>query len=106
MFIVGSEDFAIAPITAYLNRKIYYLESDNLGSFVLFTKDRETLDNNKILDKLSEIVKQTGTKVLLISNHKLEIPRKDLRLSPLAKFTHAFIDSEKYYLYLVRGEGY
>ena len=104
MFIVGSQDFAIAPIAAYLNRKIYYLESEHMGSFVLFTKDRETIDNDNIRDKLSQIVKPTGTEILLISNHELEISTKDLRLSPLAKFTHAFIDSEKYYLYLVRRE--
>jgi hypothetical protein len=106
MFIAGSEDFAIAPLTAYLNRKIYYLESDSLGSFVLFAKQRETLDEAKILTKVRQIIQQEKQGILLILNHKLETSTtKDLTISFLAQFTHAFIDSEKYYLYLVREGG-
>jgi hypothetical protein len=105
LFIAGSEDFAIAPITAYLNRKIYYLESDSLGSFVLFSKQRESLDDAKISDKLSQLIKQEKGEILLILNRKLEISGKDLTISSLAQFTHAFIHNEKYYLYLVRERG-
>lgn len=102
MFIAGSEDFTIAPIAAYLNRKIYYLESDRPGSFVLFTKQREELNDPIVLDKLQQIAKKQKQEILLILNRKLEAKKQDLTISFVAQFTHAFIYNEKYYIYRIR----
>jgi hypothetical protein len=101
MFIAGSEDFAISPICAYLNRKIYYPETRQLGSFVLFTHQRNSLNADEVLERISEVLQQKKQEILLILNYELNTSRNDLKISFLNKFTHAFIGNEKYYLYIV-----
>jgi hypothetical protein len=101
MFIVGSEDFAITPITGYLDRKIYYPESQKLGSFVLFNSQRQVVNVDIILQQISKILRDKPQQILLILNFKLETTRKDLKISSLAEFTNSFIHNEKYYLYFI-----
>jgi hypothetical protein len=100
MFIVGSEDFAISPICAYLNRKIYYPESQKFGSFVLFNSQRQPTDANDVLEQVSTISQEKNQDILLILNYELKTSRDDLKLSLLKKFTNAFIHNENYYLYI------
>ncbi|MEW6492161.1 MAG: hypothetical protein AB1589_06390 [Cyanobacteriota bacterium] len=104
MFIVGSRDATISPLSGYLNRKIYYPESQGLGSFVLFNSQRREVDHAAVLEQVSSLVKQNHTDILLILNNELQTSKADLRVSPLAKFTKSFIFNEEYYLYRVSGE--
>lgn len=101
MFIIGSEDFAISPICAYLNRKVYYPETRQLGSFVLFTRQRNSLNADEVLERISQVLPEKKQEILLILNYELNTSRNDLKISFLNKFTHAFIGNEKYYLYIV-----
>ena len=101
MLIVGSEDFAVSPISAYLNRKIFYPEIDSLGSFVLFTSRRQILDEADLLEKVSQVASQREEEILLILNDDIDSFPKDLEISLLAQFTRTFIHNEKYYLYRV-----
>lgn len=101
MFIAGSEDFAISPICAYLNRKVYYPETRQLGSFVLFTRQRNSLNADEVLERISEKLQEKQQEILLILNYELNTSRTDLKISFLNKLTHAFIGNEKYYLYIV-----
>ena len=100
-FWVGSEDFAIAPITAYLNRKIYYLESDRNGSYVLFSGEREILNQEQIVEKLTQLSQTEDEKIFLILNHDLSFSDDKLSIRQIAKFPRAFIHNERYYLYEV-----
>ncbi|AFY78133.1 hypothetical protein Ple7327_2879 [Pleurocapsa sp. PCC 7327] len=100
MFIIGSEDFAISPICAYLNRKIYYPESQKFGSFVLFNSQRQSTNIDKILEQVSTISQEKEQDILLILNYEIQNSRNDLKLSLLKKFTNSFIHNEKYYLYI------
>lgn len=104
MFMVGSRDATISPLSGYLNRKIYYPESQGLGSFVLFNGERREVDHSFVLEEVSSLVKQNPTDILLILNNELQTSKTDLRISPLAKFTKGFIFNEKYYLYRVSGK--
>jgi hypothetical protein len=101
IFMVGSEDFAMTPVSGYLNRKIYYPEIQKLGSFVLFNGQRRIVDDNEVLKQTSQIIKTQEPEVLLILNSELKASRNDLKISFLAKFTNSFIHNEIYYLYLV-----
>jgi hypothetical protein len=103
IFIAGSEDFAISPICAYLNRKVYYPETRQLGSFVLFTRQRNSLNADEVLERISKVFQERDKRqeILLILNYELNTSRNDLEISFLNKFTHAFIGNEKYYLYMV-----
>ncbi|AFZ18049.1 hypothetical protein Mic7113_2235 [Allocoleopsis franciscana PCC 7113] len=100
-FMVGSRDATISPLCGYLNRKIYYPERQELGSFVLFNSQRQDVDAATVLAQVSQRLQQKPEPILLILNNELNTARADLKISPLSKFTKSFIFNEKYYLYEV-----
>ncbi len=100
--IVGSEDFAISPISGYLQEKIYYPESQKLGSFVLFNQQRKIVNDQEILAQIKNLIKPNQKSLLLILNHKLNASQADLIIQPIREFTHSFIGNEVYYLYQVK----
>jgi hypothetical protein len=100
-FLVGSEDFAIAPISGYLQRPIYYPESRRLGSFVLFNDQRIPVDDRQILEQVADLLPQHPQGIILVLNRTLNAQSDRLSLTPLTEFTRSFIHNEKYYLYQV-----
>jgi hypothetical protein len=100
--LVGSNDFMASPIAAHLNRKIYYPESQALGSFVIFTAERQEVNQQQILQQIDQ---QLGFKltppIILILNSPLEVNQPGLTITPLAEFRHSFIQEEQYYLYQI-----
>ncbi|EAZ89866.1 hypothetical protein [Crocosphaera chwakensis] len=101
-FIMGSEDFTIAPISGYLNHKIYYPETQQLGSYVLFNNERKIVDNIDIINQMSKIIANENKDILLIMNREFLGSSPDLSIQFIKKFTQSFIYNEKYYLYLVK----
>ncbi len=101
-FLVGSEDFTIAPISGYLNQKIYYPETKEMGSYVLFTNDRNIVDDAEIIKQMSQIIASEDKNILLILNREFLGSSPNLRIEFIEKFTQSFIYNEKYYLYLVK----
>ncbi|XHU95701.1 MAG: hypothetical protein JJP05_08455 [cyanobacterium endosymbiont of Rhopalodia gibba] len=104
MIIVGSEDFTIAPISGYLNKKIYYPESKKLGSYVLFNEQRKIINDEEILTTINQLINNSENKknIILILNRQLKTIRSDLEIISLAQFKKAFIYNEKYYLYSIK----
>lgn len=102
-FIVASRDANMAPLSGYLNRKLYYPERQQMGSFTLFKQGRTDVDQSEILRQISSILENQNNKnkVLLILNKKLNSNRDDLKISPLKNFERGWVDSERYYLYWV-----
>ncbi len=103
-YIFGSEDFTIAPISGYLNRKIHYPETKKMGSYVLFNSSRKITNDLEILDQIEKyfIDRTKREDVLLILNHTLSKYSVNLDIVLLKKFTKSFIYNEKYYIYLVK----
>jgi hypothetical protein len=104
MLIAGSEDFTVAPISGYLNKKIYYPESQKLGSYVLFNERRKMIDDEEILTTINQLINnsENSKDVILILNRQLKAIRSDLEIISLAQFKKAFIYNEKYYLYKIK----
>jgi hypothetical protein len=101
-YLVGSEDFTMATISGYLNRKIYYPESQKMGSFVLFNQQRQVVDDQEILKQVSQLLTNQNLKeLLLILNHEITTNNDQLTINFLEKFTHSLIFNEKYYLYKI-----
>ncbi|MFN9173354.1 MAG: hypothetical protein ACK58N_02240 [Synechocystis sp.] len=101
--LVGSEDFAISPISGYINAPIYYPESQKFGSFVLFNQNRKIVDDAEILEQIDQgLMTQFQAPVVLILNHPLNGERQTLNIRPLAEFRHSFIGNEQYYLYQIQ----
>ncbi|MBE9115467.1 hypothetical protein IQ249_06095 [Lusitaniella coriacea LEGE 07157] len=101
LFIVGSEDVAMAPISGYLNQKIYYPERQGLGSFVLFNTAREKVDIEETLNQVERLLQEKYSEILLILNYELKVFRNELQIIPVEQFTESLIYNEKYYLYYV-----
>ncbi|WP_180277357.1 hypothetical protein [Nostoc sp. 'Peltigera malacea cyanobiont' DB3992] len=102
-FIVASRDANMAPLSGYLNRKFYYPEVEKMGSFTLFKKGRQEVEQAEILSQINSLLKNQDErkKVLLILNKKLNVNRNDLKIVPLKDFQRGWVDSERYYLYWV-----
>ncbi|MEH1929525.1 hypothetical protein [Nostoc sp.] len=102
-FIVASRDANMAPLAGYLNRKFYYPELQKMGSFTLFKKGRQEVEQAEILTQINSLLKNQDKqkKILLILNKKLNINRNDLKIVPIKDFQKSWVDSEQYYLYWV-----
>lgn len=101
MLIVSRPDFISTPLSVYLGRKIYRLESDDAGTFIVWTNKRRSLKLETAFDKLSTIVETEKSDVLFVSNVAVKDIPTSLRVSELATFTEAIVSDETYYLYLV-----
>ncbi len=103
--IIGDIDFAVSPVSAYLDKDIFYPSSDTFGTFIIWNQKRLRLHdkrtNASILHKADslKIVKKEDILVLLNYELKSEIlnKRKDMELiyaSPVV-----MIGFEEYFLY-------
>jgi len=101
LFIVGSRDYAISPISAYINHQIYYPEISKMGSFVLFTTKRKEINHIEVLSQVNQICQKELNPLLLILNRPLELNHAKLKIDLIEKFTKGFIYDERYYLYSV-----
>ncbi|MGK7927795.1 MAG: hypothetical protein AB4290_21590 [Spirulina sp.] len=102
LFLVGSQDTVMTPISGYLNRQIYYPESKEIGSFVLYSTRRIDVEPEEVLRQTKQLLQSGKEKILLILNYELDLLPEDLQIEAIAKFTNSYIYNEKYYLYLVR----
>ncbi|MCW5317017.1 hypothetical protein GTQ43_25315 [Nostoc sp. KVJ3] len=102
-FIVASRDANMAPLSGYLNRKFYYPELQTMGSFTLFKKGRQEVEQAEILNQINSLLQNQDqqNKILLILNKKLNAKRNDLNIVPIKYFGRSWVDSEQYYLYWV-----
>ncbi|PPS45652.1 hypothetical protein [Chroococcidiopsis sp. TS-821] len=97
--IVGSKDYAVAPISALLDRQLFYLESNNLGSFISWNQ-REDLNETEFIQRLHSVVTQNNTPILLILNYALyDQAYKMFNISPLFQSSQSIVHGENYYLY-------
>ena len=108
-FIVASRDANMAPISGYLNRKLYYPEIQALGSFTLFGGERQC-DNHETFMSHAEVLgqvqnllitQQQKKRILLLLHQPLQSDLDALSITPVREFTRSWTDSERYYLYWV-----
>jgi hypothetical protein len=101
LFMVGSRDANMAPICGYLNRRMYYPERGELGSFTLFNSQRTEATPDLILDHVTQLLKAGKPELLLVLNASLTATRPELAIAPLSEFRNGLIGDEHYFLYRV-----
>ena len=104
MLIVGSIDYAASPLSGFLDRKIYYPESDRFGSFIIWDSKRKKVSPHELLEKVRELIAQRKRAILLVLNHRLGVRRDDLSVFELSEFTRSIVPDEKYYVYLAQNK--
>lgn len=99
MLLVGHEAPAVASLTAYLDRKIYYPRSRKFQTFVVWGKGYRwgKINFSEVLNEAERIQKKFQKDVLLIMTNKFEeVPET---IVPAKEFTKALAGGDKFYLY-------
>ena len=116
MMIIGFDDDSTAVISGYLNKTIFYPQSNRLGTFVIWNNQRKTeLSGPELLIKFSEIISKDYKNTIILLNF---IPTNDqvkaleslisqklktsLKLRLLQKFEGSIYKHENFYLFIVK----
>lgn len=113
--IIGSPDFPVASLSAYLKQPIYYPSSNRFGTYVIYDKQRnEEIGFTKALvDRIEEIQNKKQEDVLLVFTQEMNAffvqeitSNKLVPVEKLASFGRSIVYPERYYhLYLVKFRG-
>jgi len=113
--MVGYIDFLAEPISGLLNRKIYYPQRNDFGTYVVWrdTRRREIISLDEILLSAVGLHQSSRKNVLIILQAPLRDEQGNLltdreifdgsRLRFLKEFTRSIVPDERYYLYLIYG---
>ncbi|MFH1905721.1 MAG: hypothetical protein ABIK53_09420 [bacterium] len=101
MLMLGDMDFPASVVAGYLNRKIYYTQSNRFGSFIIWNNKRGGLSAHEILKRAQELTLQRKEDMLLIMNYELDISSALNPIVKIKEFKKSIVPNEKYYLYLM-----
>ena len=104
--IVGDEAMWISPLSALLDKKIYYPEISDFGTFTVMTSQsqprNEDLTEQDIFQQVNKLINDRDRQILLILNEELQEQSSELQITPLSFFENSMVpEEEQYYLYLV-----
>lgn len=100
-FILGNKDAIISPVSAYINKKIFYLEYERLGSFFQNPQKKIIKNQSELIDRINKIVADNSKNNVLILSYPLNIKSNRLNITPIGEFSNSIVAEEKYYIYLV-----
>jgi hypothetical protein len=116
--IFGITDFTVSPLSSYLDKKIYYPQMSDTGSFIIWSKKRkDNMDFKETVAALGAYVDKGHPRVLWIKNSAPQITasdgrtsedmtkavlRGDLQVDLINKFAPGIVGDEQYYIYLVQ----
>ncbi|MGD8376462.1 MAG: hypothetical protein PVF68_10005 [Acidobacteriota bacterium] len=110
---VAATDFQTSPLSALLRRKLYYPEQRELGSFLVWDRDRKDLIDLDDVAAAVRAVARPGERALLILSFPPEAIRDgrrqrilrgnlapDIRIRHLRSFPPGVVADETYHLYI------
>jgi len=115
--LVGMTDFTVSPLATYLDKKIYYLQMKDTGSFIIWSKQRQdTMNFAQSVAELGAYVNNGHPRVLWVKNSAPQISLDgknnqdmerailldNLQVDLLQKVDGGIVNDEKYYIYLVQ----
>jgi hypothetical protein len=108
--LVGSIDYAMQPVAAYLDRKFYYPESGEYRTFLDWGPSRRLVPPETVLRDSLRLLKERQRDVVVVTNFQPGTlsPGQTVRLGPdarlqcLARFDGALVADENYHVCLVR----
>ncbi len=115
--IVGITDFTISPLATYLDKKIYYPQMNDFGSFTIWSKKRkDQMTFNEAVASLGAFIDKRNQKVLWIKDSAPQVSmdgtnqqdmekailRNDLQVDLLKKWGPGIVADERYFIYLVQ----
>ncbi|MFZ5806792.1 MAG: hypothetical protein ACOY3I_06265 [Verrucomicrobiota bacterium] len=105
--IIGAPDYALSPFSGYLNRPIYYLNSDRYGSYAKWDHHRVILDLPMTLDRIQKFMNDKTECILILGyNFPQALQENNLsancNIQELARFEQTSIADEMYVIYSVK----
>jgi hypothetical protein len=101
--IAGYLDFITSTAGGYLDRQIYYPNSDGFGTFVVFDSKRRTeMGTDEVLAKVRRLADDKKSDVLLMLHYDIGEENGTI---PLMRFTENMQHDESFYLYLLKYQG-
>lgn len=102
--IIGNTDAKVSPISAYIDKKIYYIQYDRLGSFFNNHQRKYLKSQLKLIDKINSVIKNNSSKNVLILSYPLNIKTSQLKITKVNEFNKSIVAEEQYYIYLVENK--
>ncbi len=104
--LVGSIDYSVQPIAAFIDRPFYYPESKRFGTFIEWGPTRELVPLGVVLEDALRLMRSGGRDVVVVFNYA---PRGmqpgdrtalggGARMRCFARFTGALVADENYHL--------
>jgi hypothetical protein len=101
--IAGYLDFIASTAGGYLDRQIYYPNSDGFDTFVVFDSKRKmTMGTEEVLAKARQLAENEKSDVLLMLHYDIGEENGTI---PLSRFTENLQHDESFYLYLLKYQG-
>ncbi len=100
-FIIGDRDTIISPISAYLDKKIYYVAYDQLGSFFNNPQIKFIKNQSQLINKVNRVIKEGSRENILILGYPLNIKSDRLNITLIGEFSKSIVAEEQYYIYLI-----
>jgi hypothetical protein len=114
--VVGITDFTISPLATYLDKKIFYPQMNDFGSFTIWSKRRKDQMNfQQAVVSLGAFIDKGNQKVLWIKDSAPQVSdgtnpqdmekailRNDLQVDLLKKWGPGIVRDERYFIYLVQ----
>jgi hypothetical protein len=114
--IAGITDFTMSPIASYLDKRIFYPQMNDFGSFTIWSKKRiDQLSFQQLIHSVDSLMKNK-TKLLLVKDSAPQITldgknftdlehgmiAKDVQIDLLMRFEPGTVSDEKYFIYEVQ----
>jgi len=99
--IIADQNTIVSPISAYIDKQIYYLAYQIFGSFFFNPQVKFIKSQSELLDKLEPVIKNSTRKNILILGYPLTIKSSKLKFTKLNEFDNSIVVEERYYIYLV-----
>jgi hypothetical protein len=115
--IVGSQDYAISPLAAELDKKIYYVERKEAGSFIIYDQKRTFVSNfGELINFAGQVMGKDKNRVILAKSNEITKTYNDtgeqvpwdqgmvtdsLNMTLLTTIEPGIVEDETYYIYAV-----
>ena len=112
--VIGAVDYALAPISAYIYKPIYYPQRKEYGSFIIWDGKRNPgFQWDDIVQSVDTILGNKNKKMLIVLNFQPQYTANNqiikltegtlstnIKVNLLKAFENGIIPDEKYYIYL------
>jgi hypothetical protein len=107
--LVGSRDYAVQPVTAWIDGEVFYPESGRFGTFLHWGPERRLTSSGDALRAAESLQRRESRPVVLMLTSgpgdlepgQERVLASGARLRHLVAFEGAMVTSENYWLYLL-----